>query len=588
MFYPDELIEEVRSRNDIVAVISQYVKLQKRGGNHFGVCPFHNEKTPSFSVSQGKQMYYCFGCGAGGNVITFVMEYENYTFIEAMKHLAERAGISLPLTEETEEQKQQNDRKGRLREINKEAAKYYYYQLKSQEGKKARDYLLSRGLSMATIQKFGLGYALMTNQSLYRYLKEKGYSDELLNQSGLVKIDEKGVRDRFWNRAMFPIMDINHRVIGFGGRVMGDGEPKYLNSPETALFDKSRNLYGLNLARTSRRPYMLICEGYMDVIALHQAGFDCAVASLGTAFTPGQAMLIKRYTGEVILTYDSDGAGQKAALRAIPILKQAGLSVRVLNMRPYKDPDEFIVYMGAEAYQQRIDEAVNSFLYEVDALRQEYDLSNPEKKTAFHRAIAAKLTEFTDELERNNYLESVAARQDIPPALLRDMVHTFGGRVVVRETEEADEKRRQRKRKEKDEGIREAQRLVLNWIATEPVSYEKIIQYITPEDFPDETFRQVAEAVFASLAAGEHVQPAGILNRFLDDEEKRNQVAAVFNTTLDPEVTREEREKILAETVRRVKRHYLDQAVRSETDPLRLQELIRQKARLETLHIFLD
>lgn len=588
MFYPDELIEEVRSRNDIVAVISQYVKLQKRGGNHFGVCPFHNEKTPSFSVSQGKQMYYCFGCGAGGNVITFVMEYENYTFIEAMKYLAERAGISLPLTEETEEQKQQNDRKGRLREINKEAAKYYYYQLKSQEGKKARDYLLSRGLSMATIQKFGLGYALMTNQSLYRYLKEKGYSDELLNQSGLVKIDEKGVRDRFWNRAMFPIMDINHRVIGFGGRVMGDGEPKYLNSPETALFDKSRNLYGLNLARTSRRPYMLICEGYMDVIALHQAGFDCAVASLGTAFTPGQAMLIKRYTGEVILTYDSDGAGQKAALRAIPILKQAGLSVRVLNMRPYKDPDEFIVYMGAEAYQQRIDEAVNSFLYEVDALRQEYDLSNPEKKTAFHRAIAAKLTEFTDELERNNYLESVAARQDIPPALLRDMVHTFGGRVVVRETEEADEKRRQRKRKEKDEGIREAQRLVLNWIATEPVSYEKIIQYITPEDFPDETFRQVAEAVFASLAAGEHVQPAGILNRFLDDEEKRNQVAAVFNTTLDPEVTREEREKILAETVRRVKRHYLDQAVRSETDPLRLQELIRQKARLETLHIFLD
>jgi len=588
VFYPDELIEEVRSRNDIVAVISQYVKLQKRGGNHFGVCPFHNEKTPSFSVSQGKQMYYCFGCGAGGNVITFVMEYENYTFIEAMKYLAERAGISLPLTEETEEQKQQNDRKGRLREINKEAAKYYYYQLKSQEGKKARDYLLSRGLSMATIQKFGLGYALMTNQSLYRYLKEKGYSDELLNQSGLVKIDEKGVRDRFWNRAMFPIMDINHRVIGFGGRVMGDGEPKYLNSPETALFDKSRNLYGLNLARTSRRPYMLICEGYMDVIALHQAGFDCAVASLGTAFTPGQAMLLKRYTGEVILTYDSDGAGQKAALRAIPILKQAGLSVRVLNMRPYKDPDEFIVYMGAEAYQQRIDEAVNSFLYEVDALRQEYDLSNPEKKTAFHRAIAAKLTEFTDELERNNYLESVAARQNIPPALLRDMVHTFGGRVVARETEEADEKRRQRKRKEKDGGIREAQRLVLNWIATEPVSYEKIIQYITPEDFLDETFRQVAEAVFASLAAGEHVQPAGILNRFLDDEEKRNQVAAVFNTTLDPEVTREEREKILAETVRRVKRHYLDQAVRSETDPLRLQELIRQKARLETLHIFLD
>ena len=242
---------------------------------------------------------------------------------------------------------------------------------------------------------FGLGYSNKYSDDLYQYLKKQGYEDELLKDSGLVTIDERrGGHDKFWNRAMFPIMDANNRVIGFGGRVMGEGEPKYLNSPETMIFDKSRNLYGLNFARSSRRPHILLCEGYMDVIALHQAGFDNAVASLGTSFTSGHANLLKRYTKEVYLTFDSDGAGVKAALRAIPILKEAGLTAKVINMRPYKDPDEFIKALGAEEYQKRIDEAENSFMFEVRMLERDYDLADPESKTKFFYAVARKMPEF--------------------------------------------------------------------------------------------------------------------------------------------------------------------------------------------------
>ena len=303
MYYSEELIEEVRMRNDIVDVISGYVKLQKKGSSYFGLCPFHNEKSPSFSVSREKQMYYCFGCGAGGNVFTFIMEYENYSFVEALKFLAERAGIDLPEIEYSKEAKEKADLKLTILEINKLAAKYFYAQLKTEGGKTAYDYLKNRGLSEETIVAFGLGYANKYSDDLYRYLKTKGYSDELLIKAGIVNVDErKGAYDKFWNRVMFPIMDVNNRVIGFGGRVMGDAKPKYLNSPETVVFDKSRNLYGLNRARTSRKPYFLICEGYMDVIALHQAGFTNAVASLGTALTAGHASLLKRYVNEVYLS----------------------------------------------------------------------------------------------------------------------------------------------------------------------------------------------------------------------------------------------------------------------------------------------
>ncbi|MCR5608494.1 MAG: DNA primase [Lachnospiraceae bacterium] len=343
MRYSGDIIEEVRARNDIVDVISTYVNLKKSGSGYKGLCPFHNEKSPSFSVSPSKQYYHCFGCGVGGRVYTFLMQYENYTFTEALKYLADRAGIKLPEGEMTEEEKRKASLKQRMYDMYKAAAVYYYYQLyNSPKGKDAYKYLKDRQLSDDIIKKFGLGYSNV-NGGLFAYLKSKGFNDGVLMQSGLFSMDEKrGAYDKFWNRVMFPIMDINNKVIGFGGRVMSDAKPKYLNSPETLLFDKSRNLFGMNIARSSRRKNLIICEGYMDVISLHQAGFDNAVASLGTALTGMQANLLKRFTDNILVTYDSDEAGRKAAMRAIPILRDAGLSVKVINMKPYKDPDEFI------------------------------------------------------------------------------------------------------------------------------------------------------------------------------------------------------------------------------------------------------
>jgi DNA primase len=397
-----------------------------------GLCPFHNEKTPSFSVSAAKQMYYCFGCGVGGNVFTFIMEYENYSFVEALKFLAERAGIALPEQEYSEEARKQADFKSRLLEVNKQAAKYFFYQFKSPGGQNAYQYLVNRGLTEETIKHFGLGYSNRNSDDLYRYLKKLGYEDEFLKLSGLVTIDEqRGGTDKFWNRVMFPIMDVNHRVIGFGGRVMGEGTPKYLNSPETMIFDKSRNLYGLNFARASRKSSLLICEGYMDVIALHQAGFTNAVAALGTAFTQFHANLIKRYTNEVYLTFDSDGAGISAAIRAIPLLKEAGLSIKVINMKPYKDPDEFIKALGPEEYQKRISEAKSSFFFEIDILETEYNLQDPEQKTKFFHETAKKLIGFQEELERNFYIDAVAKTYQIDVEQLRKLVNKLGNQIVV-------------------------------------------------------------------------------------------------------------------------------------------------------------
>ena len=414
MFYTDDTIEEVRSRNDVVDLIGNYIKLTKKGSSYFGLCPFHNEKSPSFSVSRDKQMYYCFGCGAGGNVFTFIMEYENYTFMEAVKYLAERAGIKLPETEMTEEAKNVQGKRQRLLDIHKLAARYFYYQLKGKDGANARSYFEERRLEGATITHFGLGFSNPYRDDLYQFLRSKGYEDDILKESGLVSIDEKyGAHDKFWNRVMFPIMDVNNKVIGFGGRVLGEGTPKYLNSPETLLFDKSRNLYGLNFARTSRKSYFIICEGYMDVIAMHQAGFNNAVASLGTAFTLQHANLLKRYTEEVLLAYDSDEAGVKAALRAIPMLRSAGLRIKIIHMDPYKDPDEFIKNLGVEAFQERIDQAENSFMFEISILETSFDMADPDGKTRFFNAVAKRLLEFDQELERNNYIEALARKYGI-------------------------------------------------------------------------------------------------------------------------------------------------------------------------------
>ncbi len=588
MFYPEEIVEEVRSRNNIVDVISGYVSLKKRGSNYFGLCPFHNEKSPSFSVTPDKQMYYCFGCGAGGNVITFVMEYENYSFVEALQYLADRAGMELPKEEASKELKAQTELRSTLLEINKLAANYFYYQLKQPQGKLGYDYLTGRKLTEETIRRFGLGFANKASDDLYRYLKSKQYPDSILAQTGLVTVEERGGHDKFWNRVMFPIMDVNNRVIGFGGRVMGEGMPKYLNSPETRLFDKSRNLYGLNYARTSREKYMLVCEGYMDVIALHQAGFTNAVASLGTAFTSQHGVILKRYTDQVVLTYDSDSAGVKAALRAIPILKEAGISCKVLNMSPHKDPDEFIKHMGAEAFRERIEKARNSFLFEIDILKQEFHLEDPEQKTAFYNRVAQKLLSFTDALERDNYIQAVSREYGINYQDLKELVKRLSLRIspaALPNMEARAEYTPRGKKKEKEDGVKRSQKLLLTWLIENPGLFETIKGIITPEDFKEELYHQVAQMVFHNHEAGE-INPAGILNHFINDEAQYKEVAGLFNAGLKESLNEEEQKKAFAETVIKVKKNSLDEASRSASDIGQLQKIIQAQSALKRLNLY--
>lgn len=590
MYYPDEIVEEVRMKNDIVDVVSGYVKIQKKGSSYFGLCPFHNEKSPSFSVSPSRQMYYCFGCGAGGNVFTFVMEYENYSFPEAIKHLAQKAGVSLPEAEYSEEMKKREGKRSRLLEVNKEAAKYFFYQLRSDKGEGGYAYLKKRQLSDETIKKFGLGFANVTSNDLVKYLKGKGFEDKLIQEAGLASFDEKyGMHDKFWNRVMFPIQDINHRVIGFGGRVMGDAKPKYLNSPETMIFDKSRNLYGLNYARTSRKNNVILCEGYMDVIAMHQAGFTQAVASLGTAFTEGQASLLKRYTEEVILAYDSDGAGTTAALRAIGILKEAGLTGKVLNLEPYKDPDEFIKNMGTEAFEERMKAAENSFFFEIRMLQRDYDLQDPESKTKFYREIAKKLCGFSEEVERDNYIQAVADKYSIGTQNLKKLVLSYATQTGLAKPAERPKSGIQKKNTP-DEMRKKSQRLLLTWLVEEPSLYGKIKKYISTEDFTEDLYKKVAERLFADLEQGQ-MNPAAIISLFSDEEEQR-EVAGVFNTRLKELTTRAEQEKAFHDIVLAVKRNsYEYYSAQLGSDVSALNQVIAGKKALEELsktHISLD
>ena len=582
--YSSEVIEEVVSRNDIVDVISGYIKLKKSGSSYVGLCPFHNEKSPSFSVSGTKQMYHCFGCGVGGNVITFVMEYENYTFPEAVKMLADRAGIALPVMEYSGEDRRERDIKTKLLEINKIAATFYYHQLKSPAGQSGLDYLKKRQLSDKTINTFGLGYAPQLTGDLYRMLKEKGYDDELLKESGLFTY-EKGIREKFWNRVIFPIMDINNKVIGFGGRVMGDGKPKYLNSPETKLFDKSKNLYGLNVARSSRKNNLIICEGYMDVISMHQAGFNQAVASLGTALTPGHAHLMKRYTDNVLITYDSDEAGVKAALRAIPILKEAGLSTKVINMRPYKDPDEFIKALGTEAFQERIDKAENSFMYEIGIIEKNYNRSDPESETAFEREVANKLVQFSEKLERDNYMKAVCRQFMIPEDGMREMVIRIGsqGGIIPRQTQPV--RRMEPARKKKEDGIRQAEKILLTWMIEDGDIYDKVSEYIQPDDFIDPLFKDVASKVYEQYETGS-VNPAAIIGSYSDGD-MHSEIAAMFSAELSESLSKSEREKTLNDTVLRVKKSSLDYKLEHAADAKTMQDIIGRQMKLNNIHISL-
>ena len=586
MWYSQEIIEDVSNHNDIVDVISSYVSLKKKGSSYFGLCPFHNEKSPSFSVSRDKQMYYCFGCGQGGNVYTFLQEYNGLSFTEAVKELADRAGIALPEEEMTDEERRQEDSRVVLKNMNKDAAVYFHYLLKSKRGERAREYLANRGISPEMIRHFGLGYSDIYRDDLYLYLRKKGYTDFQMKESSLVTIDSvRGSYDKFMNRIMFPIMDVNQRVIGFGGRVMGSGEPKYLNSRETVLFDKGRNLYGLNYAKRARKNGIILCEGYMDVIALHQAGFQNAAAPLGTAFTPKQALLLKRYTEEVILAFDSDGAGVRAALRALPILRESGLSGRVLDMKPFKDPDELIKAQGAESFEKRLSEAETGRMFELLKLYEEYDQKDPDKRTRFVHEAAKKLAQIEDKVEREAYISSASNRFMIRSADLRELVNQYGVQYEYEKNNEQYKKvpqtREQRKEK-KEVNKNHPQRILLTWLVEEPGIYPMVKAVLGPDDFLTPIYHGTSLMLFDQLESG-NLNPAAITTRFTDTQDQR-EVAAIFNTHLKYAPDDEEREKALIEVIKKIKLASIEDEMIHTTDIVRWQELLKQKSKVQKLN----
>ena len=585
MFYPQEVVDQVIESNNIVDVIGSYVKLTKKGSTYFGLCPFHNEKTPSFSVTDNgnKQMYYCFGCHKGGTVLTFIMQYENVSYTDALKTLADRAGIALPKPDYSKEQEALSRKKDAILEVNKEAAKYFYHLLKSERGKNALKYLTDRGLSDETIRSFGLGYSDKYRDDLYQYMKTKGFTDDILKESGLFSIKETDTHDYFWNRVMFPSMDVRSKVIAFGGRVMGEGEPKYLNSPETICFNKRRTLYGLHAAKKHKGKELILCEGYMDVISLHQAGFTNAVASLGTALTEGHADILKRYTGNVVISYDSDTAGRDAALRAIPKLREAGLSVKVLDLSPYKDPDELIKAEGTDFFKERLKNAKNSLIFEIYCLQDQFDLNDPDEKTKFFNETAKRLSYIEDRLEQENYIQAVSKEFLIEYSMLKEKTKKLSlsndnrqgfttTPIIIK------------KKDETKTALAQCQKMVLSFLAEEPSFYDNVSDVIDESDFCLPPYDKTAQLLFSQLKAGK-VNPNSIINAF-EESDVQEEVADIFHDSFLKDISESDLQKTINDCIIRIRKNSIETQLDGVQDVSRIVELKKEQERLQKFNIF--
>ena len=430
MAFPPAFIDELVARNPIEDVVGQYVNLKRSGANLFGLCPFHGEKTASFSVAPDKGIYYCFGCHKGGGAINFMMELEGLSYPDAVRALAKRAGMEVPEDEQYQSRYRQQER---LWALMKEAARYFHAQLYSPAGAEGLAYAQKRGMPKATLTTFGIGFAPNTWTGLVDAMKKKGYTDQELIDAGLVSQKGNRIFDRFRNRLMFPIIDVRGNIIGFGGRVMDDSTPKYLNSPETLIFNKRKNLFGLNLAKKSKLGYLILVEGYMDAIALHQYGFDCAVASLGTSLTEEHAVLLSRYTEQVVLIYDGDEAGQRATRRAIPMLEKAGIGVKVLKMRDAKDPDEYLRKFGADKFKLLLEESSNRVEYQLNAIAKKYDLRVDEQRIKFIQEAAELICTLGSPVQREVYGGRVAQAASISMEAMKLEVGKAFKRRIARE-----------------------------------------------------------------------------------------------------------------------------------------------------------
>ncbi len=590
MRYPREVIEEVRLQNDIVEVISQYVPLKQKGSSYFGLCPFHNEKTPSFSVNSEKQFYYCFGCGAAGNVFSFLMEMENCDFPEAMKRLADRAHITLPEPEKNAQAIAAEQLKTKLFEIHTTAGRFFYDCLQKEEGAQARAYLQKRQMDPRIARKFGIGYSPDSYDALFRHLKEKGYSVGEILKTGLVleNKDGKGYHDRFRGRLMFPIFDVQGRVVGFGGRILAKGEPKYLNSPETILFSKSRNLYGLNFAKAARKRELILVEGYMDMLSIYQAGFHNVVASLGTAFNQEHARTLKRFADDVILLYDSDEAGTNAALRAIPVLVKNGFRVKVTQVPDGKDPDEFIKAKGAAEFSKLLVNAVHYISFEIACIRRKYNLKNPEHRVRFATEAAEILAKLDSEIERNVYLGEVSRMTGVEEEAIRSEISK-----LMRKDEEAfrkeTEKRQQnlksyrRMEGKTEKGLIEAQRNLLYYSARQQGVYDTLKGILEAEDFTEDVFRRAFSYIGELWAASGHVFPADLVSCFEEIEEQK-MATEIFAVQL-PTENGADLEKAINEQIKRLKRTKIDHMTANASTAEEIQRLVDAKRKLDSLYI---
>ena len=590
MRYPREIIDEVRMQNDIVEVISQYVPLKQKGSSYFGLCPFHNEKTASFSVNSEKQFYYCFGCGAAGNVFSFLMEMENLDFPEAMKKLAERAHINLPEPEKSAQVIAAEQTKQRLFDIHTAAGRYFYDCLQEKQGEQARAYLIKRQMDPRMARKFGIGYSPDSYDALFKHLKEKGFTLSDILKSGLVleNKDGKGYHDRFRGRLMFPIFDVQGRVVGFGGRILAKGEPKYLNSPETILFSKSRNLYGLNFAKAAKKRELILVEGYMDMLSIYQAGFKNVVASLGTAFNNDHARTLKRFADDVILLYDSDEAGTNAALRAIPVLVKNGFRVKVTQVPDGKDPDEFIKAKGAAEFSKLLINAVHYISFEIACIQRKYNLKNPEHRVRFATEAAETLAKLDSEIERNVYLGEVSRVTGVEEEAIRSEI-----RKLMRKEDEAfrkeAEKRQQNLKnytaegRKVEKGLIEAQRNLLYFASQQQGIYQILKDVLEDDDFTEDVFLKGFHYIGELWSSSGHVFPADLVSRFEETKEQK-MVTEIFAVQL-PTENGADMEKAINEEVRLLKRTKIDHLTATAATVEDIQRMVEERKKLESLYI---
>ncbi|HHV98544.1 MAG TPA: DNA primase [Clostridiaceae bacterium] len=570
-YYPEDIIEEVRISNDIVDVVMEYVRLERKGKDYFGLCPFHKEKTPSFSVAPAKQIFYCFGCGKGGNVIQFIMEIENLSYIDAVKLLADRARIQLPDGDSPEE-KEKALIKRRLIEINTEAARFFFSMLNSPKGEKARWYLKNRDIKESIIRKFGIGYSGDSWNELFIYLKKKGFEEEHILKSGLVLLNKAGTfYDRFRERIMFPIFDIRGNVIAFGGRVMDSSKPKYMNSPETVVYNKSKNLYALNFAKNSGEKRLIIVEGYMDVISLHQSGIINTVASLGTALTESQGRTLKKYAEEVIISFDADTAGQAATMRGLDLLSDIGCNVKVLKIPDGKDPDEFIRKNGVDAFKKLIDKSISLVEYKIEILKKNIDTDTVDGKIKFLNKTADILSKIDNSVEREMYVKKLAAQYRISEESIFSEVYKRINKTAGLKTPAINAA----SRKKISKGIQEDgidarilhdERFLLALLCVDNSIYRTVKDKITPDIFSDSQNKEIARIILERIEDGRGIVPGELLGML------ENDIADDFARLFNEECHCDDNKKAILGTIRNIEMNRLKKRQNEILDILKNRE----------------